>query len=110
VSRPLTGRERAVLDALVAVEFSGVEQLRAQARDAVVVGGCNCGCPSIDFYNEPGTGMHVRVNAHVDGTLDGLFLYTVGGRLGGIEWVGSSDDDPAELPDPGVLIISAASA
>ena len=51
--------------------------------------------------------MHVRVNAQVDGTLDGLFLYTVGDRLGGIEWVGSSEhDDPVQLPDPAILIIS----
>ena len=99
-----------MLDALLAVEFEGVEQLRNEATGAVVVGGCDCGCPSIDFHNEPGIGMHVRVNAQVDGTLDGLFLYTVGDRLGGIEWVGSSEhDDPVQLPDPAILIISPAS-
>jgi hypothetical protein len=39
--------------------------------------------------------MHIRVNAAVEGSFDGLFLYTVGGRLGGIEWVGVSEDgDP----------------
>lgn len=106
---PLTVRERAVLDALLAVEFGGVERLRDEARDAMVVGGCDCGCPSIDFYKEPGAGMHIRVNAGVAGTLNGMFLYTIGGRLGGIEWVGNSDQpDPAEFPDPSVLTISAA--
>jgi hypothetical protein len=109
VNRPLTDRERHVLDALLAVDFDGVEHLRQEARDAVVVRGCDCGCPSIDFYNQPGAGMHIRVNARLDGTLDGLFLYTVGSRLGGIEWVGNSEeDDPAEFPDPTDLIISPA--
>lgn len=65
-----------MLDALLTVEFDGVERLRDEARGAAVVGGCDCGCPSIDFYSEPGVGMQIHVNAQVDGTLDGLFLYT----------------------------------
>ncbi|HZC52138.1 MAG TPA: hypothetical protein VE441_06535 [Mycobacterium sp.] len=109
MNRPLTARERAVLDALLAVDFDGVEQLRREAKDAVVVGGCDCGCPSIDFYNQVGEGMDIRVNAGVDGTFDGLFLYTVGGHLGGIEWVGNSEEaDPDEFPDPERLTISPA--
>ena len=88
-------------------EFDGVERLRLEAKDVLVTGGCECGCPSIDFHNEPGTGMHIHVDAQVDGTSDGLFLYTVGGRLGGVEWVGTSDQgNPAEFPDPAVLIVS----
>ena len=108
--RSLTQRERAVLDALLAADFEGVEQLRSEAENAVVIGGCECGCPSIDFYDQPGAGMHVRVNAQVDGTPNGLFLYTVGGRLGGIEWVGTSDADPAEFPDPSTLVVAPASS
>jgi hypothetical protein len=85
------------------------EQLRRAAKDVLVIGGCECGCPSIDFHKEPGTGMHIRVNARVEGTSDGLLLYTVGDRLGGIEWVGTSEQgDPAKFPDPAVLVISAA--
>lgn len=109
VNRPLTERERAVLDALLAVEIDSVEHLREEAGHAVVVSGCRCGCPSIDFYSEPGVGMHIRVNARVDGTIDGLFLYTVGGHIGGIEWVGASEQNPDEFPDPSVLIITPAS-
>jgi hypothetical protein len=53
--------------------------------------------------------MNIRVNAQVEGSLDGLFLYTVGNRLGGIEWAGNSEGaDPAEFPDPAVLNISPA--
>ena len=106
VERPLTSREREVLDALLAVEFDGVAELRAQGRAATVVGVCSCGCPSIDFFNKPGVGMHVRVNATIRETNDGLFLYTVGGRLGGIEYAGVSDTgDPSEFPDPSRLSI-----
>jgi hypothetical protein len=104
--RPLTERERAVLDHLLSVEFPGVEDLRAQAVNAMVVDVCACGCPSIDFHTERGVGMHVRVNASISGSYDGLFLYTLGEHLGGIEYVGVSDEgDPAELPDPSVLVL-----
>lgn len=104
--RPLTDRERAVLDALLAVEFPGVETLRAQAVE--VVGVCGCGCPSIDFQR--GRGMAVRADATVPDTYDGLFLYTVedperGELLGGIEWVSVSDTSPAEFPAPDLLEI-----
>lgn len=107
-SRPPTARERAVLNALLSVDFDGVEQLRTEAEQAEVVGGCGCGCPSIDFYSEPGEGMNIRVNAGY-GDFDGLFLFTVGDRLGGIEWVGASGNgDPAEFPDPATLSIEPA--
>jgi hypothetical protein len=113
--RPLTDRERAVLTALLAVDFDGVEQLRAQAAEARVLGGCDCGCPSIDFFEGRNSGMTVVVNAGVKGsdTYDGLFLYTVGlpgtGEvLGGIEWVGQSETDPDELPAPEDLVITVA--
>ena len=113
--RPLTSRERAVLAALLAVDFEGVERLRAQATDVEVRGGCGCGCPSIDFFEGPSSGMSLVVNAGVrgSGTHDGLVLYTVdlpgaGEVLGGIEWVGQSEPDPEELPAPEDLIITLA--
>lgn len=109
MGRPLTGRERAVLDALLAVPFDGAESLREQARSVEVIGRCDCGCPSIDFHREPGVGMHIHVNAGVVGTYNGLFLFTVGTKLGGIEYVGNSDEeDPIELPDPARLTIEPA--
>ena len=63
MNRPLTEREQAVLNALLSVDFDGVQGLRSEAEQATVVGGCGCGCPSVGFYNEPGQGMQVRVNA-----------------------------------------------
>lgn len=108
VERPLTRREREVLDALLSVEFDGVEELRAQATSATVVGGCGCGCPSIDFTKERGTGLRIRVNAAIQGTHDGLFLFMLAGKLGGVEYVGvSPEGDPQELPDPSALVIEA---
>jgi len=115
--RPMTARERAVLTALLTVEFDGVERLRAQAANAQVVGGCGCGCPSIDFVEGRAGGMTIVVNAGLNGsdTYDGLFLYTVnapgtGEVLGGIEWVGQSESDPDELPAPEELTITLATA
>lgn len=113
--RPLTDRERAVLTAILAVDFAGVERFRAQAAGSLVFGGCACGRPSIDFFEGQNTGMTVVVNGEVkdSGTYDGLFLFTVhlpdsAGVLGGIEWVGQSDSNPEELPEPERLTIRAA--
>lgn len=108
--RPLTRRERDVLDALLAVEIPGSEALRSQARDVLVAGLCGCGCPSIDFQADFGLGMQVRVNAAVRGSDDGLFLFTIvdarrGELLGGIEWTGAGSECPAELPSPDLLDI-----
>ena len=47
MDRPLTDREREVLNALLAVNFPGAPAMRAQATLVRVVGGCGCGCPSI---------------------------------------------------------------
>lgn len=113
--RPLTVREREVLTALLAVNFHGVERLRVQAAQAQVLGGCGCGCPSIDFVKGPNSGMSMVVNAvmkHSE-THDGLFLYTVnipgtGEVLGGIDWVGQSGADPDEFPAPEDLTVTVA--
>jgi hypothetical protein len=113
--RPLTAREREVLTALLSVDVDGVDQLRAQAVEAQVLGGCDCGCPSIDFFEGRNRGMNMVVNAGVrdSETYDGLFLFTVdipgtGELLGGIEWVGQSESDPDEFPPPEELTITAA--
>jgi hypothetical protein len=109
--RPLTQRERDVLNVLLTADFPDAEALRAQAADVEVVGVCGCGCPSVDFRKEPGVGLHVRVNASIaGGSHDGLFLYTLEGHLGGIEYVGNSvESDPSELPEPAQLVIESAS-
>jgi len=112
-AKPPTQREKAVLEALLAVDFQGAESLRRQATNVVVVGKCDCGCPSIDFQSEHGLGMSVRVNASIPTSHDGLFLYTVedpdqGELLGGIEWVGVGETNPDEFPAPEMLDIQPA--
>ncbi len=106
--RSLTERERAVLDALLGVDFPGAEKLRREATEVVVVGMRGCGCPSVDFSHAHG--MTIRINAAVSDSNDGLFLYTVedpqqGEVLGGIEWVGIEETNPDEFPTPGLLDI-----
>ncbi|MFZ2502751.1 MAG: hypothetical protein WAW88_08795 [Nocardioides sp.] len=87
--------------------------LREQAKAVEVVNICGCGCPSIDFVAGRGLGMSARVNAAHNNSDDGLFLWTIedernGELLGGIEWVGVSDSDPAELPDPAEITVTGA--
>lgn len=95
-----------MLDALLGTDVDGVARLRRQAQDAVVSGTCGCGCPSIDFRT--GAGMQVVVNATVVGCSDSLFLYLLDGELGGIEWVGVTEERPTELPEPERLEIGPA--
>ena len=107
--RSLTTRERAVLDALLAIEFDGAAALREQAAKVLVIA-CDCGCPSIDFQPAAGLGMTARVNAALRGSFDGLFLYTLddphhGELLGGIEWSGMTEPSPDEFPEPHLLDI-----
>ena len=108
--RSLNRRERAVLDALLGVDFHGVQKLRREATEVVVVGMCGCGCPSVDFRSARGLGMTVRVNAAASDSSDGLFLYTLddpelGEVLGGIEWVGVGATNPDEFPAPDLFDI-----
>jgi hypothetical protein len=102
----MTDRERAVLDALLAVDFPGADVLRRQIPSALVARTCVCGCPSIDFAHPPaGPNVHVVANAKVSGSADELFLFTSDGWLGGIEWVGYSAEKPEALPAPELLQI-----
>ncbi|SNT64634.1 hypothetical protein SAMN05421812_117154 [Asanoa hainanensis] len=112
-ARPLTQRERAVLEALLTVDFPNVDTLRRETAEVVVVDICGCGCPSIDFQPGRGLGMTIRVNAGVRGSYEGLFLYTIedpqrGEVLGGIEYLGVEETNPNELPSPELLNIRAA--
>jgi hypothetical protein len=63
--RPLISDEHAALDLLLSVDFDGATDLRAQARDATVVGRCGCGCPTVDVAlpdTAPAEGLHRRVS------------------------------------------------
>lgn len=47
--RPLTSVESMVLGMLLGAEFPGADVLREQARSAVAIGRCDCGCPSVSL-------------------------------------------------------------
>jgi hypothetical protein len=70
--RGLTADERTVLDLLLSADVEGADALRQQAHGALVVGRCNCGCPTID--------IHVPDNAAPRAVLSGR-LWPVAGRV-----------------------------
>ncbi|GLY34978.1 hypothetical protein Amsp01_010020 [Amycolatopsis sp. NBRC 101858] len=103
--RPLTPRERAVLDLVLATDFPGAAELRVQARTAWVTGRCACGCPTIDLavddaapVADVGSGVAVEVDV-ADG---GLIVFVDDGRLSGLEYW-TVGDTPAEFPPPGAI-------
>jgi hypothetical protein len=108
--RPLTARERAVLDFLLTADVPDVEVLRIQAQTARVTGYCGCGCPSItlevDRESAPQSalGDRLAVETHSDpedpeDTL-WLFLWTRDGWLSYLEISWISEASPHLLPTP----------
>lgn len=52
--RPLRAEERLMLDFVLSADFAGAEELREQAKAVLVVGRCDCGCPSVDLRAQRG--------------------------------------------------------
>jgi hypothetical protein len=119
--RPLTNAEEAILDLLVAPDFPGFEVLREQAKTARVIGGCECGCPSIDIdvdrANTPPAPITsdgspiVVADAHDQdpGRFCEVMLWlTSDGYLHGVElwWLDTMPDvfPPPEMFDPSVVV------
>lgn len=110
--RPLTIKEREVLDFLLSVEQAGIEALRAQADYVTVIGRCECGCASVDFEVDrsgvPASPLPVRRPAidaeskNREGSVGiyDLMLWADDGWLGGIELVTYGEEPPpTEFPD-----------
>ncbi|WP_271215761.1 hypothetical protein [Streptosporangium carneum] len=96
---------------LLAQDFPGVDELRAQVPSAVVTGGCGCGCATVNLRTEGGplalavpARKGVVVSAGVRGRGDGVLLFVEEGRLSCLE-VYSCEDAPAPLPRPEDLVI-----
>lgn len=104
MNRPLTERERAVLEALLAVDVDGVDELRRQVDALRVVDTCDCGCPTIHFTTEPQDG--VVSWGHWAEAPQVAILLTRGGRLQGVECVGTQEPPPSEMPDPATMVVS----
>jgi len=109
--RPLTATERTTLDALLAADFPGAVELRAQAATARVTGRCGCGCPSINLEVDRTLPVAevadtpVAVEAGVPG--GGLIVFVADGRLSCLEYWGTEDEPPAEFPPPGQIELGA---
>jgi hypothetical protein len=98
--------ERALLTALLAHDFPGVEELREQALHVTAKKGCECGCGTIEFVAD-GTPVPRSVATNpvpVDGlvaTADGdeaggLILFVTDGMLKSLEIY--SHTEPLPLP------------
>ncbi|MEQ7011385.1 hypothetical protein ABN028_35005 [Actinopolymorpha sp. B17G11] len=115
--RPLSTAERLILDLVLTPEFTGVEQLREQAQSAVVVGCCECGCPTIDLM-VPGNPRRTPVAARLapsegevvptgDEPPGQVILFIDDGELSRLEYVWF-DEPPNEWPDPSRVRVVAA--
>jgi hypothetical protein len=112
MSRPLTARERDVLQFLLSVDFSGVSALRDQARD--VEAQDELADPSISLVPNksratPAVGVPVNpvralsVHSNQDPDVLQLFLFVRDGWLDMIDLTWYGDKMPAEFPDPKTL-------
>lgn len=97
-SRPLTADEHDFIEALLGGVRSGVGRYVGQLERVQVVGGCGCGCPSIDFgvpaAKEGGapTPLVLADAESPEGVPVGVILWARGGCLSGLEvhpWDGS---------------------
>lgn len=103
---PLTADEQALLDALLAHSFDGVDALRLQARRVQARQGCQCGCGTIDLVvTDDRVPRSVAANPvpaeaqvlGVEGTeIGGLLLFLNEGLLSSLEVY--SYDQPLPLP------------
>ena len=104
-ARPLTANEQALVDALLALEFLGVEALREQAKALLARPGCTCGCGTIELLPQgrpprsastsPASSQGRVRNAAGD-EIGGLLLFIEHGLLVSLEVY--SYDDPLPLP------------
>jgi len=103
-ARPLTPNERAALDTLLAADFPGAAELRAQSPTARVTGRCGCGCPTIDLaVDEAVPRAQVTSRMPVEADVPdggGLIVFVDDGRLSCLEYWFTTDEKPSGFPPP----------
>jgi hypothetical protein len=96
--RPLSEGEHDLIEALLGALRSGVGRYIGQLESVEVVGGCGCGCPSIDLKLDakgsdgPPKPLILADAESPEGVPVGVILWSRGGRLSGLEvhpWDGS---------------------
>jgi hypothetical protein len=109
LDRPLTDEERELTRWILENgESEGIEFLD-QLERARVVGVCTCGCATIDFVVEGLLGAPPGVHILGDfiygseANSAGVFVFSSGGILSGLEVYGRSGDAPKVLPKPSEL-------
>lgn len=104
--RPLTDRERALIDRFLSYDFPGVEQLRAQLSTLQAWSSCSCGCGSIALLADRRVAASPRttwspleadVIDDAENLIGGLLLFTNDGYLDDLE-IYSFQDEPLQLP------------
>ncbi|WP_197696479.1 hypothetical protein [Nocardia terpenica] len=103
MERELTDNEQEALHAMLAGDFPGAVELRAQALTAKVVGQCRCGCPTIDLMVDPSAPAAANLpNPVTEAATDdgGLLLFVRDGKLVGLEYYSLTDDTPDRFPAP----------
>lgn len=99
-----------MLSFLLSEDFPGVQELREQVLHAMVVGQCDCGCPTIEIETELGVAtsgvvtrerlapVEGRVRSLDAGPQDDIILFVDGGRLTCLEYVTSRESSPHDWP------------
>lgn len=110
--RPLTERERAVLDGLLQFDHPGVESLREHATTAQVRRSCTCGCPSIGFQRGDAKDSQAfpsvwPASAWSEPLRLEIILFVEDGRLAEMELVTFDGPTPSEWPDAGEFVFDA---
>jgi hypothetical protein len=98
--RPLESSEASILDMLLAPDFPGAVELRAQIPDCRVVGRCDCGCPAVNLQVVGSATVRSLVNtrqrrAPCEGVVIGedgkevadIMVFVADGYLSGLEYV-----------------------
>lgn len=102
--RPLTVDEHDLIEAMLGALRSGVSRYIGQLESAEVIGGCGCGCPSVDLTvastvaDATPSPILLADAESPEGVPVGVILWARGGCLSGLEvhpWDGS---DVIRLP------------
>jgi hypothetical protein len=108
--RSLNDAEKQILGALLEAEFPGVVELRTQLPHTMVVGHCDCGCPTVFLgvsNKVPGSSAEVKdrlapVEAQVSPIKDEppgeILVFVSNGQLSSLEYVSYVDSPPSRWP------------
>jgi hypothetical protein len=108
--RRLTKAETDIVSVLLAPDFPGASELRAQVPEACAVGLCGCGCPSVEIEVPPSIApspvqtrsrlapFEGRVSPLADEPPGDIILFVDDGYLSYLEYVSYVDLAPTEWP------------